>query len=141
MTLRPATPSDGLQIASLYSTLFSDTFGYSLPPSDLSAYIQTVCTPPSGTIFKDLANPNITFIVACLLGQEELVIGFAQMIEGTMEECVREKESPVELQRLYVSGEWSGKGVGSLLMRRVMEVAREKGKKTLWLGVVSCELF
>lgn len=48
-----------------------------------------------------------------------------------------EGEKPVELQRLYVSTEWAGKGVGRLLVERVVELAKERGKRTLWLGVVS----
>lgn len=46
-------------------------------------------------------------------------------------------EKPVELQRLYVSTEWAGKGIGKLLIERIVELAKERGKKTIWLGVVS----
>ena len=68
-------------------------------------------------------------------------MGFAQLNESASEKCIEGKESPAEMQRLYVSGEWSGQGVGRFLIERVMELARVKGKKTLWLGVVRCEIF
>jgi ribosomal protein S18 acetylase RimI-like enzyme len=139
VTLRLATSSDVPQIATLYATVFSATFGHSIPASDLATYLSTIYSPspPSGSMVDDISNPNITIVVACPLGKEEQVVGFLQLNESTSEKCVEGKESPVKLQRLYVSGEWSGQGVGRLLMDRMVEVAMGKGKKTLWLGVVS----
>ncbi len=42
---------------------------------------------------------------------------------------------PVELQRLYVSTEAHGLGLGRLLVERIEGIAREEGWETLWLGV------
>lgn len=42
---------------------------------------------------------------------------------------------PIELQRLYVTQEYHGAGVGRALIDRVEEIARGEGYKTLWLGV------
>jgi len=41
----------------------------------------------------------------------------------------------VELQRLYVSPDFHGGGVGRLLVESVEKIAREEGFVTLWLGV------
>jgi GNAT superfamily N-acetyltransferase len=132
--LRPATSHDAPQIAQLGSAVFSTAFGYSLPASDLSDYLSSAYSPSS--ISNDIANPNSTVIVACPKVNEELVVGFSQLTEGTHEPCVK-GEKPVELQRLYVSTEWAGKGIGKLLIERIVELAKERGKKTIWLGVVS----
>lgn len=63
------------------------------------------------------------------------MIGFVQLTRGTLEECVAQKEKPIELQRLYVAQECHGRGVGKALIERAEEMAREQGFATLWLGV------
>jgi ribosomal protein S18 acetylase RimI-like enzyme len=41
----------------------------------------------------------------------------------------------IEIVRLYAEQSAIGKGVGSALMRSVVDLGREKGKKWIWLGV------
>ncbi|KAF4630293.1 hypothetical protein G7Y89_g7844 [Cudoniella acicularis] len=132
-TIRLATPTDASQIASLGRTVFSKAFGYSLPPSDLQIYLQTSYSVAS--IQADLTNPLMTVLVAISPSAPDQILGFAQLTEGTMEPCIEGKEDPIELQRLYVGLEWKGMGLGRLLVEGIEEVAREKGGKTLWLGV------
>jgi ribosomal protein S18 acetylase RimI-like enzyme len=54
--------------------------------------------------------------------------------DGEPEQDV-EGANPVELVRLYVSREWLGRGIGEQLMRACIDVARQLGHETLWLGV------
>ena len=129
--LRPARPRDVEAIASLGSHVFATTFGYSLPASDLDAYLEDAYSPSS--IASDLANPNIDIVVAC--DDLDHVMGFVQLTRGTSEECVAEADKPVELQRLYVRQECHGRGVGKALVDRVQDMGREQGFKTMWLGV------
>lgn len=131
IVLRLAQPKDVQTITTIGSTVFSLTFGYSLPASDLAAYLDDAYGPSS--IASDLANPQIDTIVAC--SDLDHVIGFAQLTRGTLEECLSHKEKQVELQRLYVAQEYHGMGVGKALIERVEEMAREQGFRTLWLGV------
>jgi ribosomal protein S18 acetylase RimI-like enzyme len=129
--LRPAKTRDIEAIANLGSTTFSSSFGYSLPASDLQAYLETAYTPSS--IAKDLANPLIDIIVAC--DANDHVIGFVQLTQGTIEPCIADVERPIELQRLYVDEKYHGGGVGRALEGEVERISRERGFKTMWLGV------
>ena len=129
--LRPAGPKDAEAIAGLGSHVFSTSFGYSLPASDLDAYIEAAYS--ASAIASDLANPNIDIVVAC--DNQDHVMGFAQLTRGTIEQCVAKADKPVELQRLYVNQEYHGRGVGKALVDRVQEIGREMGFKTIWLGV------
>jgi GNAT superfamily N-acetyltransferase len=43
--------------------------------------------------------------------------------------------SPIELARLYVDRGWHGRAVGAALMKQVVDEARARGARTLWLGV------
>lgn len=133
VSLRPAQTKDIPGIAALGSQVFASTFGYSMPAPDLEVYLNSAYSPSS--IAADLANPHITIIVAC--NNADSVVGFVQLTEGTMEDCLKGTEEPVELQRLYVSQEYHGEGIGRKLVDCVERLAQERGFVTMWLGVVS----
>ncbi|PMD20992.1 acyl-CoA N-acyltransferase [Hyaloscypha hepaticicola] len=132
VTLRPATPKDAPQIAALGSHVFTTSFGYSLPQADLQAYLESAYSISS--VSSDISNPFITIIVA-VDPTSGTVVGFSQLTRGTTEPCLAGIDNLVELQRLYVSPDFHGGGVGRLLAEAVERVAREEGFETLWLGV------
>jgi ribosomal protein S18 acetylase RimI-like enzyme len=129
--LRLAKPQDIEAIAQLGATTFASSFGYSLPASDLQAYLETAYS--LSAIAKDLENPLIDIIVAC--DSNDHVIGFVQLTQGTIEPCLADVESPIELQRLYVDERHHGGGVGRALENEVERIAQKRGFRTLWLGV------
>lgn len=131
VTLRPALPKDASQIAALGSSVFSASFGYSMPPEDLQAYLESAYNLSSVT--GDISNNLITTIVA--IDASDSVVGFSQLTRGTSEPCLEGCEKPVELQRLYLSPDFHGGGVGRLLIEAIEKVAREERFVTLWLGV------
>jgi predicted N-acetyltransferase YhbS len=133
VSLRPAQAKDIPGISALGTQVFASTFGYSMPAPDLEIYLNSAYSPSS--IAADLANPDTTVIVAC--NDIDSVIGFVQLTEGTMDDCLKGTEKPVELQRLYVSQEYHGEGIGRKLVDWVEGLARERGFVTMWLGVVS----
>jgi ribosomal protein S18 acetylase RimI-like enzyme len=135
-TLRPATPTDAPAIRSLGATVFRDTFGFSIPPSDLATYLSTSYSLAS--ITSELSTPaSHTFIVAHAPSQPKQILGFAQLTERTTEPCLAHlpQSGLCELQRLYVAADAHGRGVGKALTRAVENVAREKGYRYMWLGV------
>lgn len=130
-TLRAAKSRDIDAIAKLGAKTFASSFGHSLPASDLQAYLQSAYSPSA--IAKDLMNPLIDIVVAC--DGDDGVIGFVQLTQGTIEPCIVDVEQPVELQRLYVDESYHGGGIGRALESEVEKMSRERGFKTMWLGV------
>ncbi|ETN44668.1 uncharacterized protein HMPREF1541_10338 [Cyphellophora europaea CBS 101466] len=133
--IRPATPSDAEQIRTIGATVFSDTFGFSIPPADLSAYITSSYALPA--IRAELASLSHHFVVAHPPHDPTHILGFAQLTEHTSEPCLSHLPpgSYSELQRLYVNAESHGKGVGKALVWAIEDLAREKGYRYMWLGV------
>jgi len=131
ISIRTATDSDANSIASLGSQVFSQSFGYSLSPEDLAAYLEDAYTPSQ--IAQDLADPLNETVVAC--DEQNRLLGFALLTQGTMEECIADKKDPIELQRLYVHPDSHGSGIGKALVATLEALARERGFKTMWLGV------
>ncbi|RDL42515.1 Acyl-CoA N-acyltransferases (Nat) [Venustampulla echinocandica] len=132
ITTRPALPSDAVEIARIGATSFTAAFGHSIPAADMAAYLESDFSIAATS--ATLHSPLMTTIVA--VAPDGAITGYAQLREGTTEPCINQRDLPtVELQRLYMSTEWMGKRIGPMLMQRADEIAREMGKKTMWLGV------
>ncbi|EXJ76553.1 uncharacterized protein A1O5_01061 [Cladophialophora psammophila CBS 110553] len=147
-TIRTATIADAPAIARLGSTVFSTTFGFSIPTNDLNAYLTEAYSVEA--IEEDIRCATKHILVASSErssvpngltadaneedGEEE-IIGFAQLTEGTSEPCISDIPSIAELQRLYVSTAFHGYGVGKFLASQIEDVARRLGYRALWLGV------
>ncbi|KAH7391393.1 acyl-CoA N-acyltransferase [Cadophora sp. MPI-SDFR-AT-0126] len=129
--IRAAEPKDVEAIAALGSRVFSNSFGYSLSAVDLEAYLKSSYS--HSAIASDLSNPNMDTIVAT--DANDHVVGFSQLTRGTTEPCLAGVEKTVELQRLYVSEDCHGAGIGKKLANRIEEMAKEQGFLTMWLGV------
>lgn len=131
--IRPATSGDVEAIASIGSKTFTASFGWSLPAPDLRSYLESAYKPSS--IARDLSDPLVDIFVACPSNSPEMVIGFVQLNQGTIEPSVADSERPIELQRLYVDELHHGGGVGRALLNEAERISREGGFKTMWLGV------
>ncbi|KAK9489508.1 acyl-CoA N-acyltransferase [Lipomyces doorenjongii] len=132
VTIRDAHLDDAAAIATLGSHVFAATFGHSVAPQDLNDFLERAYSVSQ--ITRDLSNPQRHFFVACV--DQGRVIGFSELREGsTPEDCVSGTENPVELYRLYVGLDFHRAGVGRSLIEKVEGLAKERGFKTLWLGV------
>jgi ribosomal protein S18 acetylase RimI-like enzyme len=131
-SIRPAETHYIEEIADLGSKTYSLTFGHSVPASDLQAYLESSYSVAS--IAQDLGNALIDIIVACDDSNGK-VVGFAQLTQGTTEPCLEGLEGLVELQRLYVGKTHHGRGIGKALVNEAERISREKGFRTMWLGV------
>ncbi|KAL1638761.1 hypothetical protein SLS58_008575 [Diplodia intermedia] len=136
--IRPARLTDAPAIAALGARVFSATFGHSVPPDELSAYLSQEYTTAS--ITSDLQSASKDTFVAVDgsasngNGNDGIILGFAVLTQGTSEPCVDGLEGKVELQRIYVDTGAQGRGVGALLAREVEGLARERGFAHVWLG-------
>lgn len=130
-SLRPARSADAAALATFGALASRDAFAAHNRPEDMDAYVSLAYGVRQQS--AELADPRVSVLVAEADGA---MVGYAVVRQAADEvpECVT-GEDPVELARLYVERAWHGRGVGEALMRRVLDVARERGGRTLWLGV------
>jgi GNAT superfamily N-acetyltransferase len=131
VSIRLAKPSDAGVIANLGAHVFTVTFGHSVEPHELTAFLQESYTKEA--ILADINDPNKDVIIAT--SPENEFLGFAYLTRGSTEPCVENLEKTVELQRIYVRPESHGAGVGKALGKAIEDMARKQGFKNLWLGV------
>ena len=127
--IRHATPSDAGLLAELGARTFSETFAPDNKPEDMSAYLAASFSPELQA--RELSDPFATFLIAEMTGS---AVGYAVLRAGEPLEGVS-RDNPVELVRLYVSGQWHGRGVGAALMQACLDEAQRQNYQTLWLGV------
>ena len=129
MKIRPATVSDAEVLAELARRTFHDTFATTNDPTDMALYLSRAYGIDQQT--RELNDRDIATLLVEDGGE---AIAYAQLRSGPVPECVADARA-IELWRFYVSREWHGRAVAQPLMDRVRTVARERGAKTLWLGV------
>ncbi|KAH8884354.1 acyl-CoA N-acyltransferase [Thozetella sp. PMI_491] len=129
--VRSASLDDAVSIAELGTRVFTVTFGHSVPPHELQAYLDDSYSVSA--ITKDLEDETKDTIVATDPGGN--LLGFAILARGSTEPCVDHVEDKVELLRIYVNSSQHGKGIGKLLYNSIETMARDQGFKHIWLGV------
>jgi diamine N-acetyltransferase len=127
--IRRGKAADAAMLAELGARTFSETFAPDNSPEDMAAYLATAFSPSQQT--RELADRETIFLIAETDG---VAVGYAMLRSGNVLENVTGR-NPIELVRLYVLQERLGSGVGAALMQACIREARQRGHKTLWLGV------
>ena len=129
MTIRRGEPQDAAVLADLARTTFYDAFAATNDANDMTLHLERAYGVPQQ--MAELQDPDITTL---LVEQDGAAIAYAQIRNDHLPECVS-GPAPVELWRFYVHRDWHGRGVAPALMDRVKVEARQRGARTLWLGV------
>ncbi len=124
LAIRRAIASDAAALAELAARTFADTFAAQNRPEDIEEYLAK--TYGEALQRREIEDPSI---VTLLVEDGGVLVAFAQLRRSSA------KHGQVELARLYVHGEHHGRGIAQRLMDASVDVARELGGATLWLGV------
>jgi GNAT superfamily N-acetyltransferase len=129
VTIRTATAADAAAVADLARRTFYDTFAATNDPTDMALHLANAYSVEKQTL--EIADRDMTTL---LVEEGGDAIAYAQIRTDHVPECVTGAD-PIELWRFYVDRGWHGRGVAQTLMAEVKTVARQRGAKTLWLGV------
>lgn len=119
--IRHATLEDAAALAELGARTFRDAFAAQNSAEDMDAYVAQ--TYGEAQQRRELEDPKN---VALVVERDGVLVGFAQL---------RHEQEKVEIARFYVDRTHHGEGIAQELMQRCVDVARERGAETLWLGV------
>ena len=124
ISIRPATTADAALIASLSRQTFSETFAAQNTVADMEKFLAEQFTHEA--LMQEVGAAGNYFLLAYA---DDEPVGYARL---------RERETfpeRMEIARLYATAAMVGKGVGKALMQACINLAREQGKQTVWLGV------
>jgi diamine N-acetyltransferase len=129
VTIRTATAADAAVVADLARRTFHDTFAATNDAADMALHLAGAYGVDQQT--RELNDRDITTLLVEVDGQ---AIAYAQLRADHVPDCVT-GPAPIELWRFYVDRGWHGRGIAQALMEQVRQTARQRGAKTLWLGV------
>lgn len=129
ISIHEALTDDAKLISVLGAVTFYEAYFEQDDARDLANYITESFAPEK--VRAEIENPNSTFFIVYA---DEKAVGYAKLRTGEKHENIQ-NENAVELQRIYVLERVFGKGIGEILLLHCLETARQKGFKTLWLGV------
>lgn len=127
--LRYATKEDAALIADISHETFYETFIAQNRPEDMEKFLREQFT--KGRLMLEVGAAENTFLLA--YHKEELA-GYVKLRDGKVPLALPGLRA-LELARLYARSGFIGTGVGKTLMQASIDMAIEKDKEALWLGV------
>ena len=129
IVLRKCNAEDFETLRALSIRTYYETFAHLNTAEDMAAYLEDAFNVERLT--KEFNDANSSFY---LLYADENLAGYLKLNEAPSQTDINDAES-LEIERIYVSSEFQGAGLGRYLMEQAIAIARERKKKYAWLGV------
>ncbi|WP_162051595.1 GNAT family N-acetyltransferase [Pontibacter pamirensis] len=128
-TFRAGTHEDAALLADLGWRTFEESFAAHNKPEDMSAFRPTMYSPELQA--AELADPTTDFILVEVAGE---AIAYLKLNKGPAPEAIQ-AERPLQINRLYITSAWTGRGLGDQLMQLSLEKALQQNHDVVWLTV------
>lgn len=129
LVIREATVADARLIADISHQTFYETFAAHNTKEDMDKFLNQQFT--KGKLIMEVGARGNTFL---LVYNDDKIAGYVKLRDERVPAGMG-KVSALEVARIYAMANQIGKGVGSLLMKSCIDIAKEKNKEWLWLGV------
>lgn len=127
--LRPCTAADADVLRELSVRTYYETFAHMNTPEDMEEYLARAFAP--GKLRAELADGDSSFY---FLYADERLAGYLKLNEAAAQTDVNDADA-LEIERIYVSAEHQGTGLGRYLMEQALAEAVRRNKRYVWLGV------
>ena len=108
---------------------FYETFAAMNTPENMAAYLDEAFAPEK--IRAELSDINAVFY---FLYRDGKLAGYLKLNESPAQTDIHDEQS-LEIERIHVSKEFQGEGLGRCLMNEAISIAAQRKKKYVWLGV------
>lgn len=129
ITLRLAAKPDAQIIANLSRKTFQDTFSAYNTKENMEIFLSTAFSKKK--LIEEVESADNIFYLAFLNNQPA---GYLKLMEEVIPPGTN-YFSTIEISRIYVDVNAIGKGVGKAMMDLTINIAMEKKKHNIWLGV------
>lgn len=108
---------------------FVDTYSAFNTKENISGYVEKSFNLEQ--LINELNEKHTTFYFA---KHKEKILGYLKIRSSVVNENIKEKNT-LEINRIYILKEFQGKGIGSKLLIKAIEIAKFKKREYIWLGV------
>ncbi|WP_054711449.1 GNAT family N-acetyltransferase [Bacillus sp. JCM 19041] len=108
---------------------FNDTFKDQNAPQNMTSYIERAFN--TNRLEKELSNMFSDFYFVYF---KEGIAGYLKVNINDAQSEKMDNQS-LEIERIYVRSKFQRQGLGKYLLKKAIEIAKEKDKRLIWLGV------
>lgn len=127
--IRLATETDAELVADLSRQTFYESFAADNTVENMDKFMNEQFTRKK--LIDEVKQPWQIFFLAFI---NEEAVGYVKLREGSIPLLLAD-QSCIEIARIYSVKQMIGKGVGKHLMQTCIDLALQKRKELLWLGV------
>jgi diamine N-acetyltransferase len=127
--IRRCEPADLDTLRTIAFGTYDDTFRRLNDTASFNEYLDASFS--RAKLDAELKNPDSTFFF--LYSDDELA-GYMKINTGDAQTDFKDP-AELEIERIYVTRDFQGLGLGRALVQKALETARAARKKTVWLGV------
>src|SRR5215216_5918039 len=129
LSIRFANMDDAMLVADISHQTFYETFAAANREEDMHKFLNEQFT--KGKLMLEVGAADNIFLLAYY---EQRIAGYMKLRDHQIPRSLGSVNA-MEIARIYAMTDMIGKGVGRLLMQSGIDIAKEKGKEVLWLGV------
>lgn len=129
INIKKSTLEDLLLLKQISYETFNDTFKDQNSPENMKAYLERAFNLKQ--LEKELSNISSEFYFVYFNNE---VAGYLKVNTNDTQSEDMGDES-LEIERIYIKNKFQKHGLGKYLLNKAMEIAIERNKKKIWLGV------
>ena len=129
MEIIKALPSDVDTLLDISWRTFYESFNHMNTPENMGVYMNKAFTLEK--LLSELLNPLSEFYLA---KEDTTTIGYLKVNKCGAQSDIRDDNS-LEIERIYIDTKYQGLGLGTQLLEKAIDRARELDLEYVWLGV------
>jgi ribosomal protein S18 acetylase RimI-like enzyme len=129
LIIREATVEDAQLIADISHQTFYETFAAHNTKEDMDKFLNHQFT--KGRLMMEVGAKGNVFLLAY---NDDQLAGYVKLRDERVPLSMGDVAA-IEIARIYAVSNQIGKGVGSFLMQSSINIAKQKNKEWMWLGV------
>ncbi|KOP81177.1 GNAT family N-acetyltransferase [Cytobacillus solani] len=129
INIKKCALEDSRQLQEISYETFNETFKHQNSPENMNAYLEKAFNLKQ--LEKELANISSQFLFVYFNNE---VAGYLKVNTDDAQSEEMDEES-LEIERIYIKNKFQKHGLGKYLLNHAMEIAMERNKKKIWLGV------
>ncbi|MEY8192163.1 GNAT family N-acetyltransferase [Peribacillus simplex] len=127
--IKKCTLEDSRELQEISYETFNETFKHQNSAENMNAYLERAFDLKQ--LEKELSNSSSQFFFVYFNNQ---VAGYLKVNTNDAQTEQMGDES-LEIERIYIKEKYQKHGLGKYLLNKAMEIAMERNKKKIWLGV------
>lgn len=128
--IKKCTVNDLEQIQNIAIETYNETYSHLNTPENMHDYLENAFS--TAQLKKELDNEHSTFF---LLLENDAIAGYLKVNVDNAQTQQVSNENALEIERIYVKSNFQDRGLGRILLNKGIEIARDKNKHNVWLGV------